>query len=154
MFQDTYIGIFKYACLCDRDNPTYWTLAELRAANAEKRTEQRRLSNLLAAVWYLRLWHEAGLIEPLHIDLPAMAGGAVAADVLAVHDGFALLLGLRWLLYPGQPVAYGRTFAGPWCGVSIPAAYHAITAMRKQAVIVQHKIQRRTPLYLPGGIPR
>jgi hypothetical protein len=80
--------------------------------------------------------------------------------VASVRHGFSLLVGLRWLAYPGQAVAFTRTFAPAWCeGTFTPMqAYHAIAALRQTGVIRDDGGEFRAgkwtgKLWLPGGQP-
>jgi hypothetical protein len=169
-YRDPQAGIWKLRCWCAED--AFLTIAEVRASIAYgypkaltgPRKSDRRSSdpeatsgNIEAAVWYLRAWHDAGLIAPLELRLPAAPNNNNAV-VASVRDGFSLLVGLRWLCYPDQPVAYTRTFASAWCDGSITPmqAYHAISALADNGVIREADSGYRAgpwtgKLWLPGA---
>jgi hypothetical protein len=84
-YEDPKTGVWKLRCWCS-DDPLFLTVAEVRASIAyghvklltSQRKSRRRpddsdtaSGNTEAAVWYLRAWHDAGLIAPLPIDLRA-----------------------------------------------------------------------------------
>jgi hypothetical protein len=75
--------------------------------------------NVQAAIWYLRAWYECQLITP--VEVPLHEPERESPDMRAAREGFALLVGLRWLVYPGQSVAFSRRFAAAWCGGRDPA---------------------------------
>jgi len=148
-YLDRLTGVWKMHCWCTK---VFLTLGETRAAIAYGVT--RRISNIEAAIWYLRLWAEARVVVPKEITLAPAPNGP--AYLQAVRTGFALLVGLRWLSYPGQPVTFTREFAVAWCDAGITAmqGYGAICALEDAAVIVctnADVLSRRTPkLWLPA----
>jgi hypothetical protein len=130
MYHDPQSGVWKLRCWC-RDE--WWTLAEARAARGYGKP--RSLKNAEAAVWYRRLWHDAGLIVPRPLGLPP-SPRAMTPSGLRVLQGFELLVGLRWLTHEGQAVTYTRDFAAAWCGVSAGTAQAAISLAVATGVIV------------------
>ena len=151
MFHDPQSGVWKLRCWC---HDKWWTLAEVRAATAYGAT--RRLTNIERAVWYALLAYEAGLLAPLPIVLPPLAADATA-ETRRVTDGFALLVGLRWLTHHGQPVPYTLDFAAAWSGVTKYAARNALNSALASRTITQADElvagARRTRLFLPGDHP-
>lgn len=120
------------------DAETLLAVRDVRAPEIEHRESEdpdASAGNMEAAVWYLRAWHDAEQIAPLDVGLPvAQIDNKIAASV---RDGFARLVGLRWLSYPGQPLAFTRTFAPAWCEGSFTEgqAAHAIRALADVGVI-------------------
>lgn len=134
--------------------PEWLRLCDVRAALAYGRV--RRLTGPEAARWWLRLWSDAGLIEPLEVLMPPLPEGT-PASVGKVADGFALLVGLRWLVEaPGEPVVFSHRFAAAWSGVALETASKAIRAMLRLGVIHrvgQVGVSHQKPMwgYLPGA---
>jgi hypothetical protein len=169
-YADPLTGTWKYGCWC-RGQVQHLTVAEVclslacgrvtmltSGAKSERNGDhtQPPAGNTQAATWYLRAWYEAGLIEPLDIELPAAPPGSCEV-VATVRDGFRLLVGLRWLRYPGQPVAYGRNFIPAWCGADLHpmAAYRALAELEAAGVVKwarHYPVPGKRPgsLWLPG----
>lgn len=151
LYLDPRTGVWKMRCWC---SARFLTLAEARAAKAYG--DIQRISNIEASVWYRRLWADGALISPQSILLVAVADQS--PSVRAVRDGFALLVGLRWLSNPGQPVTFSRSFAAAWCDgeLSLMQAYGAICVLDEAGVIEWADADawmRRTPkLWLPAPI--
>jgi hypothetical protein len=138
---------FEIACKC-QGKPTPWSLAQVRAAHAGRPADH--LSRLEEAVWYRRLFFDAALLPPRVVDVPDLH--APTRKQQAALEGFALLLGLRWLTHYGQPVPYGKHFAAAWCDTAASTAQLALNAMKDQGVMVEAGDVNRSKLYLPGGM--
>jgi hypothetical protein len=93
---------------------------------------------------------------PVAITLPAIADAALV--VQAVRDGIKLLIGLRWIDHPGQPVACARSFATAWSGgfFTEMEVYAAIRALANARVIVRVGIDPKScsDLWLPGTVAK
>jgi len=132
-------------------------LSWVRAANGYGRV--KRLARPESARWYLRLFHEAGVLRPLPVELPRLPSAA-RDSTRKVASGFALLLGLRWLTEgPGEPAPFARSFAAVWCGIGERAAGEAIRELLALDVIRQQEKHRAGAkamrLFLPGsGTPK
>ena len=129
-------------------------LCDVRAALATG--EVRWLKNGESALWYLRLWADAGLIEPVHVELPQIAREP-SAELLAVAEGFRLLVGLRLLRGDHKPTPFGYRLVGPWCGLSTRTANRALKRLLELRVI--EKVGERPTgfgkhmaLYAPGVV--
>jgi hypothetical protein len=116
----------------------------------------KRLRPLQLALWSLRLYHDARLIE-----LPAAAVPQVTADspeiVRRARDGFGLLLRCRWFLDPREPVSFTRSFVEPWCGIPASESRVAIYSLIQQEVITKvgeaaSNFKNATSLYFPGEV--
>lgn len=140
---------WKYRCDCDAREHA---VPDIRAAiGAGGPPEQLR--GLLFAVWYRRLLHEAGLLDPIEVALPELATSAHPVTV-ALRAGFALLVGLRHVTHPGQPVTYTRAFARAWSGLreSETTVYGHIGRLRNARVIVPAGTHGRATLFEPGAV--
>ena len=160
-FEDKRTGLWKLHCFCGSpETHRYLTIAEVRASIGygkltlfDRRNQDARSGQ--APVWYRRVWHEAGLLEPVAVALPEVELSSVQAKV---RDGFALLVGLRWCTTPGGRVMFERTFAAAWCGDMSPGqARHAIGALIERGVIVvagelDVGKRSRAKLYLPRPV--
>lgn len=129
----------------------------MRATTASGELKKRKKAE--ATVWYGRLWHETGLIEPAPVPMPPLPD-TVDDVVRDVARDFELLLGLRWLTHPGEPMPFARKLAGPWSGRSPKQAYRAIGVLEKHGTIraldtiVNTGKIGITPLYGPGIVAR
>jgi hypothetical protein len=145
-------GVFQYFDECEGAIRRL-TLGRVRATMAYDRIPE--LTSMPMACWYRRLFCDAGVLTPVPIELPSIQ--PLTAAVAKVARGFELLVGLRWLTYPNQPVTFGRNFAGPWSGVSVATAYAAIAKLVSDGVIdrvgtCEPVFNRRGAyLYLPGS---
>jgi hypothetical protein len=159
IFRDPLTGLWKY-----RDwhhvhygTPEWLRLADVRAALAYGVVRWRNGPE--AARWYRRLWHEAGLVDPVPVELPALPPDASRA-LRKVAEGFALHVGLRRLREPDdEPVAFAHRFAAAWCGCTTREVGRAIPELRRLGVVRQvDEIStgglRPMPLYLPGEAAR
>jgi hypothetical protein len=70
-------------------------------------------------VWGRRLLHDAGFLKPWPVGARRLPD-TIADDApeRLVYEGFLLLVGLTWQVFPEKPVLFTRDFAVPWCGVS------------------------------------
>lgn len=158
MYRDPVSGVWKLRCWREGKARTaaesFHTLAAVRAAIAYRKTVA--LSNIERAVWYRRLWAEAGLIRPLAVALPPLPSDATKPTRQAIR-GFAILTGLRWLTYYGQPVPYTLDFAAAWSSVSKREARIAVNQALESGTIRQVDElvagARHTRLFLPGAHP-
>lgn len=150
-FGDDLTGHLKYACV-RRD--IFLTVAELEASIVTGEVVARP-SPIERATWWASAWCRAGVLEAA--ELPTVAfTGTMRSDTRAVVDGFVRLLGLRWLLMPGEPVPYSVRFAARWCRLSLHHARRGITdalaggAFHQASQHPSNNHRRPTPLYLPG----
>ncbi len=109
------------------------------------------------ATWALRLFIEAGVLDPVHVDLPPLPSDA-AESVQKVYAGIKLLFQCKWTYEPG-PTAFTREFAATWCGVSKDEATYAIRRLLYLDIIypveesLKGKYGKKIRLYLPGPDP-
>jgi Bifunctional DNA primase/polymerase, N-terminal len=152
IYRDPISGQFLYRDWHRRDGVPWLPLSWVRAALAYKRV--KRLGAPEAARWYLRLFHDAGLLAPLEIDLPNIPAKS-SATLRKVREGFELLLGLRWLRDPDTATPFTRLFASAWCGVGERLAGEAIAELLRLGVIEQADVHCVGPkamrLFLPGS---
>lgn len=148
LYCDPQSRVWKCRCWC-RDE--WWSLAEVCAAIHSGRA--RRLNDGSRSVWYRRLWHDAGLLEPVDVRFPVLAPDAPPMTH-HVLDGLALLLGLRWLTHMSESAPFARAFAGEWCGIGEQTARKATLDLLERGTIraVDEHVAgvRRTRLLLPG----
>jgi len=143
---------FVYHCWGDSDagfNGRFYTLPDVRAAQSYGYDKSRK--GLEHAVWAIRLLVEANLIDAAEVDAPALPK-KVRDSTRAVWQGFLLLLGVRWLHTPEQPVIYNRNFAAAWCpcGTTPRLAGEAITALAGRGYMRKAGNYHRATLWLPG----
>lgn len=152
IYRDPRTGVYRYRDWHAHDGREWLPLSWVRAARGY--WEVRPLKGPEASRWYLRLAHEAGLLEPMPVVLPPLPAG-VAPSTRRVSGGFRLLLGLRWLREPGTPAPFTRRFAAAWSEVGERAAGEAITELVALGIIEkvdEHQAGARTiRLYLPGA---
>jgi hypothetical protein len=150
---DPRTNLLKYRCWHHDayGTPEWLRLCDVRAAVASGKV--LFLSKGTAALWYLRLWHDAGLVDAVPVDLAALPRDA-RAELRAVAEGFRLLVGLRALV-DGKPTPFADRLVGPWCGLSRRAAVRAREDLLRLNVIQRvGELQsgwRPTPLYAPGA---
>lgn len=140
-------GTFRFHGEREGVEVTY-SLADARAALGHGRIVS--LSPALKASWYRRVFHEAGWLVPASVSMRGLPDDA--SDLLrAVHRGFGLHLGLRWLTHPSEPAMFARDFAAAWCeGVrSEDVAANGVRALRRLGVIRKTGMLKRSNLYLP-----
>ena len=151
VFLDPQTRVWRYRDWHKRSGPEWLSLAEVRASRAYGVV--RRLRAPEASRWYLRLFWEAGHLEPVDVEMPWFPDGVPPA-VRIVAEGFRLLLGLRWLRGFGEPTVFTRKFAAAWCEVSEQQARDAIAQLRQFGVIQIVGTTRvgshDANLYLPG----
>ncbi len=148
-------GVFVYVCFHPRDEYMVRTLPEVYLA--QRTGEARQLRGFEGRVWALRLLAEAGVIEPIHVDLPELPRSTESA-VRKVYEGIRLLFSLRWMDAPGTPVAFSWRFAAAWCGVHESSAGEAIRELLRLKIIhiAEHHpgpFGKRMALFLPGPGP-
>jgi hypothetical protein len=114
------------------------------------RTDQLR-TNKEIAFWTRRIAHEAGEFEAEPVELPELAADA-DGPVTRAHEGFALLLRVRWADGPHVPAAFSIRFAAAWCGLSLRDARYAIGELQRLGVIRHTGSQGRVREYLPGEV--
>jgi hypothetical protein len=113
-------GHWLYHC---QRHPKGITLAGARAYMAGR---SGKLGSVERATWKLRLLHESGLATPADVAIEPLSVGSQgpigrsAETVQKTYDGFALLIRLRWIARPGEPVTFCREFACAWCGLRSP----------------------------------
>jgi hypothetical protein len=130
--------------------------ATLPSVYAATKTGQnyRHLKSRECAQWAERLLIDAGLLEPAPLGSVKKLPTSVGADDSRrlVYSGFLLLLGIRWLAFPGDHVAFGRRFAAPWCGVSEKQFALAWGWLKKNRYVEQVGWTKvRGFLWLPAG---
>jgi hypothetical protein len=82
-------------------------------------TRVGKMSRQEHAAWGRRLLHDAGLLKPWPVGARRLPDTIPEnAPERLVYEGFLLLLGLTWQVFPERPVLFSRDFAVPWCGVS------------------------------------
>lgn len=141
----------KIACWCvsGTRRPDHWSPGDIRAFRAYQ--TPRELSRIERAIWLRRLFHESGQLTAADIKLPLLPNATVAHE--RVRGGFALLVGLRWIDFHGQPVTYGKSFAAVWAGVAASTAAIALARMKQHGVITDAgRTDNGTKLYLPGEV--
>ena len=131
----------------------YLTLPSLLASKIQHRPVKLRDSHHVE--WHVRLLVGAKLLAAAPVDLPELPDLARHGDVPAVYEGLRLLLGCRWILEPGKPVAYSGTFVAAWCAVSRSAAANAVQTLRAFGILekageIPSRYGNPTFLYLPG----
>jgi hypothetical protein len=79
----------------------------------------RKMSRQEHAAWGRRLLHDTGFLKPWPVGARRLPD-TIADDApeRLVYEGFLLLVGLTWQVFPEGPVLFSRDFAVPWCGVS------------------------------------
>lgn len=124
------------------------SLPALRAWQAGRR---RRLGRVELVLWRLRLYEEAGLLEPAKVSPPA--NPELSENARLTLDGFCRLLRLRWLTSPGKPTPFVPSFAGPWCGLSLRQAEEGFAELRRLGLVRSAGTDPRgLRLWLPEGV--
>ncbi len=90
----------------------------------------RTLSGAEAALWYVKLWEEAGVL-PMPRLAYAPLFTRLEGDLEIVARAFAEVVGVRWCASPGVPVALTRRFVGAWCDLPEIRARAAIDELRR-----------------------
>jgi hypothetical protein len=151
IYRDSHTGLYLYRDWHAHGELEWLPLSWVRAARSYG--EVRPLKGPASSRWYLRLFYEAGVLEPMAVKLPSLPADA-ARSIRRAADGFRLLLGLRWLREPGTPTPFTRAFAAPWSGLGERAAGEAIAELVGRGIIQkvgEHRAGVRTmALYLPG----
>jgi hypothetical protein len=129
-------GHVRYHDFHTQGTPAEWlTLTEVFFA--QRSGEVRKLNSPSHVVWQLRLLYEIGLIDPVPVAMRPLPEHATD-PVRKVYDGFRLLCGLRWLVYPErEPVAYTHGFVAAWCDIALETARKAILALVAIKVVEQ-----------------
>jgi len=146
-------GFYYYHDFHARNADLYLlTFAEVYHAQVTGRIA--KLSGPLHAVWKMRLLHDLGLLDPVDVSLPTLPANAYAAT-RAVYEGFRLLVGLRWRVYPDrEPVTFTYPFVMGWCSVSESSARRAVRMLVATGVIAKVGTVafsgRTAPLFMPG----
>jgi len=133
-----------------KDGLEFFSLAEVLAAQRSGRV--RSLNGPELATWKLRLLVEAGLVDPIHVDMPPLPPEAspITHRVLAA---FCYLLSCKWLYTAGVPSPFTWKFAAGWCGVPERQAGEAIRELLRLGALRRVGTWKRTTsLYLPGGV--
>lgn len=130
VLRDPKIGLFKYRDAAARRGTRHrWLrLADVRASVAYGYT--RTLSGAEAALWYVKLWEEAGVL-PMPRVAYAPLFTRLEGDVEIVARAFAEVVGVRWYASPGVPVALTRRFVGAWCDLPEIRARAALDELRR-----------------------
>jgi hypothetical protein len=84
------------------------SLAEAWASRAYG--EDKFLSNIELAIWWRRLAHDLGALQPVEVEIRALPADTPPA-LHRVRNGFVLLVGLRRVDHPPRPVAFSVRFA-------------------------------------------
>jgi len=110
----------------------------------------RKIGAVGAAVWYLRLLIDAGVIAPSKVDMPDCPASA-NKTTHKVHAGIKRLFEVRWAFEDreGEPIALGRKFVGAWCGVSEDQARESMKYLPKHCIHTAGKYGQAN-IYLPG----
>jgi len=146
-------GFFYYHDFHARDpGLRLLTLAEVHHAQVTGRIA--KLSGPLHSVWKMRLLYDLGLLDPVDVPLPPLPANAYAAT-RAVYEGFRLLVGLRWRVYPDrEPVTFTYPFVMGWCSVSESSARRGVRMLVATGVIAKVGTVafsgRTAPLFMPG----
>ncbi len=113
VLRDPKTGLFKYRDAAARRGTRHrWLrLAHVRASVAYGYT--RTLSGAEAALWYVKLWEETGVL-PMPRLAYAPLFTRLEGDLEIVARAFAEVVGVRWCASPGVPVALTRPFVGAW----------------------------------------
>jgi hypothetical protein len=106
-------------------------------------------TNIQLATWTRRLFWEAGSFDPVAVPLPPLSDDEPAA-VRRAHEGFGLLLGLRWADGPKREAPFTIGFAAAWCPLTQWEARVAVQRLVDTGVIVEARRQGRLVHYLPG----
>jgi hypothetical protein len=101
------------------------------------------------AVWRIRLWFAAGILERPTVPLPPIPKD-VPTSIRRVYEGFQLLVACKWTYEPGTPTECLWRFAAGWCGVGERQAGEAIAWLLKHQVIRQAGTYHRAMVFLPG----
>jgi hypothetical protein len=155
IWRDPATGLHKYRCWHHDQfgTPEWLRLCDVRAALATEKV--RWLGNGVAALWYLRLWYDAGLVEPAPVPLPGLPDRA-SVELSLTAEGFRLLVGLRALI-DGKPTPYSDRLVNPWCGLRGRRGPYRRNDLLRLGVI--QKVDERPrggmrpmPLYRPGDV--
>ena len=148
-------GIWRYSDWRCPGGRKWFTLAEVRAAQVAGRILPP-LDSPSMAMWYRRLFHEAGVRSLAHVEVPSLPPGA-SENAYRVRRGFELLLGIREASEPGAGTPFTRRFAAVWCGLSERRARAGIAELERHRVIAKVG-ETRVPgqprpvhLYRPGA---
>jgi hypothetical protein len=130
----------------------FYTLTEVYAACVTG--EIRRLPGLEYAVWKLRLLIKTWLLRPAEIKLPPLPPDA-PPHVHKYWKGYELLLACRWIMSPGEPVAFTREFAARWCGLNSSQAERAKKWLIERGLLIPAgktgRTARKIGLWLPAN---
>lgn len=149
-------GVWRYHDWHGREGQQWWSLAEVHASRHSGQLvrfgEGFPLGLASEARWWLRLWHDVGLLPVQPVALPLGLGATDLERKLA--QGFGLLLALRHTCENG-PIPFTRRFAVTWCAVSDWHARKGIESLLRHRVICkddEHETPegRKLYLYLPG----
>jgi hypothetical protein len=156
IWRDPHTGLYKYRDWhhYQHGSDEWLRLCDVRAALSTGKVRWLRSGE--AALWYLRLWFEARLIQPVPLELPALPTEA-NAGLIAVAEGFSLLVGLRRLTGDTKPTPFAYRFIGPWCGLPERSASRALRELVRGGVIacvgeLPNGGMRPTLLYEPGVV--
>lgn len=144
-------GTLHYRDWHERSGVKWLTMPEVYAARVTGIVRALRGPEL--ATWNKRLLVDAGLVEPVRVEMPPL--GASLRNAAAVAEGFRRLLECKWAFSPGEPTTFTAEFARGWCGVGAWAARDAIRVLVERGVIRRVGTHswgcKKTWLYLPGG---
>jgi hypothetical protein len=102
------------------------------------------------AVWRIRLWFAAGILERPTVPLPPIPKD-VRRTIQRVYEGFRLLMACKWTYAPGTPTMFSWRFAAGWCGLGERQAGEAIAWLLRHRVIRQAGTYHRAMVFLPGS---
>jgi putative DNA primase/helicase len=147
-------GVWNYRDWHNRSGKEWWSLAEVHASRCARQVVKLggKDHGPSESRWWLRLWHDTGLLAPERTELLLPPGLSDSERSLA--EGFGLLLSLRRTREAG-PAPYTRRFAADWCGLSEWQARVGLTRLLQRGVITKVDEYpfgngRKLNLYLPG----
>jgi Bifunctional DNA primase/polymerase, N-terminal len=124
---------------CEHEGEWNLTLPQVRASLAYGKVtrikdENEKSQPIEHLAWRLRLLYEAGVLRALEVPHRSLSG-EVRAAVKAVYNGFLLLLGLKWHIWPGNGTTFSWRFAAAWCDVGRKAAELAMQWLMENGYI-------------------
>lgn len=128
------------------DGTEWYSLAEVYAAIRTNRVQELSAGEALA--WLVRLYIDAGVIEPARVSLRPLPKNAKTTE-RKVWKGFRDLLAVKYLYRPGEPTMFTRGFASRWSGVGERQAAAAISSLVKRGILKVDK-SSRTWTYSPN----
>ena len=143
-------GVIVYHDFHRREGVEFYTLAEVRAAQAYGHTVRLRDRRPELAVWGIRLLVEARVLPLAPVPEVQLPGDAPWSAQM-VCEGFRFLLGCKWIHTPGDPSPFSWRFASVWCGVSQKQAGKGIQWLIRNRVLIPAGKHLRTTLFHIAG---